>query len=117
MASEHPANAPTPEGDLALASDAEVRRARRFQVVLHNDDYTTMEFVVEVLRKFFQCTETQAEQVMLSVHHKGRGIAGVYIRDVAESKAEQVVDYARQHDHPLLCTAEPCFDEGSGDDQ
>ncbi len=114
MAEDPSPSSPDLGDELALAPHIAIRRARRFQVVLHNDDYTTMEFVIEVLRRFFNRTETEAEQIMLSVHHKGRGVAGVYIRDVAESKAEQVVTYARAHEHPLLCTAEP-FEEEAGD--
>ncbi len=75
--------------------------------MFHNDDYTTMEFVILVLRQFFHKTETEAMYVMLTVHKKGRGIAGVYSRDVAETKAAQVMDFARDHGMPLLVTAEP----------
>jgi ATP-dependent Clp protease adaptor protein ClpS len=77
---------------------------------LHNDDYTTMEFVVEVLMEFFGKTETEATRVMLEVHHKGQGVAGTYVRDIAETKAEMVVAHARAHGHPLKCTAEPTGD-------
>lgn len=83
------------------------KRPARYNVVLYNDDYTTMEFVVESLIQFFAKTEVEATRIMLEVHHKGRGIAGTYIRDVAESKADQVEAHARAHGHPLKCTAEP----------
>src|SRR3954471_12335834 len=82
-------------------------KARRFKVILHNDDYTTQEFVIRVLTKFFHKSETEATQIMLSVHHKGRGVAGVYSRDVAETKVAQTMDYAKSHGMPLLVTAEP----------
>ena len=86
---------------------AKTEKARRFKVVLHNDDYTTQEFVVRVLMKFFHKTETEATQIMLSVHHKGQGVAGIYSRDVAETKVAQTMGYAREHGMPLLVTAEP----------
>jgi ATP-dependent Clp protease adaptor protein ClpS len=102
------------ESDLGLAEKTVTKEPRRYQVVLHNDDYTTMEFVVVVLQKFFYKTETEATQIMLQVHHKGYGIVGTYTRDVAETKAAQVMDFAKESGHPLRCTAEP---EGfSGED-
>jgi ATP-dependent Clp protease adaptor protein ClpS len=79
----------------------------RYSVILYNDDYTTMEFVVETLIHFFAKSEVDATRIMLEVHHKGRGMAGTYIRDVAESKADQVEAHARASGHPLKCTAEP----------
>jgi ATP-dependent Clp protease adaptor protein ClpS len=100
---------PTPDrqGDVGLADDTTTKHPRRYMVVLHNDDYTTMEFVVHVLMKFFHKSETEATQIMLHVHHKGYGKVGAYTRDVAETRAQQVMDYAREHGHPLRCTAEP----------
>ncbi len=99
---------------LAVADRPATKRPRRYQVVFHNDDYTTMEFVVHVLMKFFHKSETEATQIMLHVHLKGFGVVGLYTRDVAESKASQVMDYAKEHGHPLKCTAEPeDFEEGS----
>ncbi len=75
-----------------------------FEVLLHNDDYTTMDFVVTVLRTVFSKNEEQATDIMLNVHRKGVGIAGVYIRDVAETKVALVHDWARQEGHPLRCS-------------
>jgi ATP-dependent Clp protease adaptor protein ClpS len=95
------------EGEVGVVEKPTTREPRRYQVVLHNDDYTTMEFVVHVLMKFFYKGETEATQIMLHVHHKGYGIVGLYSRDVAETKASQVMDYAKEHGHPLKCTAEP----------
>ncbi|AUX23603.1 ATP-dependent Clp protease ClpS [Sorangium cellulosum] len=95
------------EGDLATERERKVERARRYKVVLHNDDYTTMEFVVLVLMKFFHRTETEATHIMLSVHHRGHGVAGVYTRDIAETKVAQVQDFAKEHGMPLRLTAEP----------
>jgi len=77
-----------------------------FQVVLLNDDFTPMEFVVGVLQRFFGKGREQATQIMLKVHHEGRGVCGVYPRDVASSKVEQVSSYSRQHQHPLQCVME-----------
>ena len=77
-----------------------------YQVVLLNDDFTPMEFVVGVLQKFFGKGREQATQIMLKVHHEGRGVCGVYPRDLAASKVEQVCSYSRQHQHPLQCTLE-----------
>lgn len=100
------------EGDLAVEERVRTQQPRRYSVVLHNDDYTTMEFVVHVLMRFFHKGETEATQIMLHVHHKGYGIVGTFTRDVAETKADQVSQYAKQHGHPLKCTAEP---EGFGE--
>src|SRR5690242_21442666 len=112
MATERPKKDPEHEGDLSLDEKPRVERPRRYVVVLHNDDYTTMEFVVHVLMKFFHLDETESTQVMLQVHHKGYGIVGTFTRDVAETKASSVMAYAKEHQHPLRCTAEP---EGFGD--
>lgn len=107
-----PGKAPEHEDDLAVVERPKTKKPRRYQVVLHNDDYTTMEFVVHVLMKFFHKSETEATQIMLHVHHRGYGVVGLFTRDVAESKAAQVMDYAKEHGHPLKCTAEPeGFDE------
>lgn len=84
-----------------------VKAPPRYSVILHNDDYTTMEFVVEVLRRYFQKTEEQAVQIMLRVHQEGRGVAGIYSFDIAETKAVQVRDYAQARGFPLRCTVEP----------
>ena len=83
-----------------------LERPAMYQVVLLNDDYTPMEFVVEVLRTFFGLNQERAVQVMLHVHHRGKGVCGVFTREVAETKVNQVNDYARVHHHPLLCAME-----------
>jgi ATP-dependent Clp protease adaptor protein ClpS len=80
---------------------------RRYKVIFHNDDFTTMEYVVEVLRRFFHKTETEALHVMLTVHKKGRAVAGSYPRDVAETKVAEVMRDAQERGHPLLLTSEP----------
>lgn len=98
------------DGDLAVQERPKIRKARPYNVVFHNDDYTTMEFVIHVLMKFFSKGDAEATQIMLEVHHRGFGVVGVFTRDVAETKAERVVDYAKQHGHPLRVTAEPADD-------
>ena len=77
-----------------------------YKVMLLNDDYTPMEFVVLVLQKFFSMTRERATQVMLKVHREGMGVCGVYPRDVAATKVEQVAAYSRKHQHPLQCVME-----------
>ena len=116
MPTKGPNDKPEPdrEGDLAIEERKKTARPRKYHVVFHNDDYTTMEFVVHVLMKFFHKAETEATQIMLEVHHRGYGIVGVFTRDVAESKAEQVTEYAKKHGHPLKVSAEPA-DDGEED--
>ena len=77
-----------------------------FQVLLLNDDYTPMEFVVDVLERIFGMDRVKATRVMLEVHTKGKGVCGVFTYEIAETKVAQVTAYARQHQHPLLCTME-----------
>jgi ATP-dependent Clp protease adaptor protein ClpS len=74
-----------------------------YKVILLNDDYTPMDFVIEVLRIFFKMEQEKAMQVMLAIHTQGKAICGVYPRDIAETKAIQVNQYSREHKHPLLC--------------
>ncbi|MGQ0652248.1 MAG: ATP-dependent Clp protease adapter ClpS [Betaproteobacteria bacterium] len=100
---------------MAQQKDDTVLEARRsklkpppmFKVMLLNDDYTPMEFVVVVLQKFFGMTRERATQVMLKVHREGIGICGVFPRDVANTKVQQVAAYSRKHQHPLQCVMEP----------
>jgi ATP-dependent Clp protease adaptor protein ClpS len=77
-----------------------------YKVLLHNDDYTTMEFVILILEKVFHKTTAEAARIMLNVHNQGIGIAGVYTREVAETKVAIVLDLARKNEYPLLCTME-----------
>lgn len=96
------------EGDLAIEEQRpKTQEPAYYAVVLHNDHYTTMEFVVEVLERFFRKKEEEAQQIMLQIHNKGKGIAGLYHFEIAETKAAQVIDYARSKGFPLLCTTEP----------
>lgn len=95
------------EHGIAVApSRPETERPSLFQVVLLNDDFTPMDFVVEVLRSFFALDQERAVQVMLHVHTRGKGICGTFTREVAETRVNQVNQYSRNHQHPLLCTME-----------
>ena len=97
----------SPGHDLAV-DDARpaVKRPPMYKVVLLNDDYTPMEFVVEVLERFFRMDRTKATQVMLHVHTRGKGVCGVFTYEIAETKVAMVNQYSRDHQHPLLCTME-----------
>lgn len=81
---------------------------RKYKVIMHNDDYTTMEFVVLVLQKYFNKTISEAQAIMLEVHTRGFGICGIFTYEVAESKVAKVTKYARENGHPLKCSTEPC---------
>lgn len=92
------------DGDLAFATaEPELAPPPMYKVVLHNDDFTPMDFVVEVLTAFFNKDQEQAVQIMLAVHHQGKGTCGIFSRDIAETKCHQVNQYARECQHPLLC--------------
>jgi ATP-dependent Clp protease adaptor protein ClpS len=82
------------------------KKPSMYKVLMLNDDYTPMEFVVHVLEQFFSMTNEDAARIMLHVHRRGVGICGVFTYEVAETKVTQVIDYARQHQHPLQCTLE-----------
>lgn len=84
----------------------EVAKPSMYQVVILNDDFTPMDFVVVVLETFFSMNRERATQVMLHVHTRGKGVCGLYTREVAETKVTQVNEFARTHQHPLLCTME-----------
>jgi ATP-dependent Clp protease adaptor protein ClpS len=96
-----------PNIDLAVEeAKPEIKEPPLYRVVLLNDDYTPMEFVVNILESIFGMERTRATQVMLEVHTKGKGICGVYNFEIAETKVAQVMGLAQQHQHPLLCTME-----------
>ena len=84
----------------------QTKRPNLYRVLLLNDDYTPMEFVVHVLERFFQKNREEATRIMLHVHRRGVGVCGVYTYEVAETKVTQVMDLARQNQHPLQCTSE-----------
>ena len=94
------------DGTVLETKKSKVKSPPLFKVILLNDDYTPMEFVVLVLQTFFGMTREKATQVMLKVHREGMGVCGVYPRDIATTKVEQVGSYARKHQHPLQCTME-----------
>ena len=97
---------PVWEEGVTLKERPKVKKPRLYKVLLHNDDYTTMEFVVHVLISVFHKNETQATQIMLHVHTKGNGVCGVYTYDLAQTKVHQVTQLARQNEMPLKCTME-----------
>lgn len=97
------------EGDGALAvqeAKPQLKRPPLFKVILLNDDFTPMGFVVEILVHYFAMTEEKATQVMLQVHTQGAGVCGIFSKDVAETKVQIVNNYSREHQHPLMCTME-----------
>ncbi len=100
-------------GDVVFEEAPKSARARRYCVLFYNDDYTTKWFVVHVLEQFFHMNETTATAFMLAVHTHGKGVAGIYTRDVAETKATMIMDYAKEYEMPLKVTAEPDEDDGS----
>ena len=94
-----------PQADV-LVAEPEVAKPPMYAVVMYNDNYTPMEFVVLVLEKFFKKSHDEAVQIMLHVHQKGVGICGVYTFEIAETKVTQVMDLAQKNEHPLQCTLE-----------
>ena len=101
-----------PDGDdsaatgVATKTKPKTRKPSQYKVLMLNDDYTPMEFVVLVLQRFFKMGIEDATRVMLHVHQKGVGVCGIFTYEVAESKVSQVIDFARQNHHPLQCTLE-----------
>jgi ATP-dependent Clp protease adaptor protein ClpS len=100
--------------EFAVEERRKTRRPRKWKVLLHNDDFTTMEFVIHVLVSHFHKPPAEATQIMLQVHRKGVGVAGVYSKEVAETKVAEVTDEARANGMPLKVTAEPA--EGSDEE-
>ena len=98
--------------EFAVEERRKTRRPRKWKVILHNDDFTTMEFVIHVLITHFHKPPAEATHVMLQVHQKGIGVAGVYSREVAETKVAEVTDEARAHGMPLKLTTEPAEERG-----
>ena len=94
------------EDTIVKESQVKPKLPKNYKVILLNDDYTPMEFVVIVLERFFGMNQTQAFEIMLTVHKKGLAVVGVFSHEVAETKVAQVMDFARQHQHPLQCTME-----------
>jgi ATP-dependent Clp protease adaptor protein ClpS len=97
---------PPDSGTLVAEATPKTKQPPLYQVLLLNDDYTPMEFVVDVLERFFSLNRPNATRIMLEVHTRGRGVCGVYTYEIAETKVAQVMTYARDHQHPLMCTLE-----------
>ena len=93
-------------GLMVQESRPEVAEPKRYMVILVNDDFTPMEFVVLILKEFFNLDEEAATRIMLNVHTKGKGVCGIYSKDIAETKVVMVNEFARENEHPLLCTME-----------
>jgi ATP-dependent Clp protease adaptor protein ClpS len=91
---------------VVTSTKPKTKKPSMYKVLMLNDDYTPMEFVVHVLERFFHKNRDEATQIMLHVHRRGVGVCGVYTYDVAETKVVQVIDFARKHQHPLQCTME-----------
>jgi ATP-dependent Clp protease adaptor protein ClpS len=105
--SEEEQNTESKPGQTLLEEEEEeVREPHRYRVLLHNDDYTTMDFVVEVIKKFFKKPEEEAVRIMMRVHQLGSAVCGVFSYEIAETKVVQVTDYAKTHGFPLKCTME-----------
>lgn len=98
-------------GLAVLTSKPKLKRPSMYKVMLLNDDYTPMDFVVEILEVFFSMSREKATNVMLTVHIHGKAVCGIYTRDIAETKAAQVNQYARENQHPLLCEIEAVEDD------
>jgi ATP-dependent Clp protease adaptor protein ClpS len=94
------------QGAVATKTRAKPKKPSQFKVLMLNDDYTPMEFVVMVLKRFFAMDLEQATRVMLHVHQKGVGVCGIFPYEIAETKVNQVMDFAKQNQHPLQCTLE-----------
>lgn len=95
------------EKDGQVITKSKTEKPRKFKVLIHNDDYTSMEFVVLVLTKVFRHSAASSTRLMLEIHRSGMGVAGVYTREIAETKVEQTIQLAREQHHPLQCTMEP----------
>mgnify|MGYP001600258808 CR=1 FL=1 len=91
---------------VALKTRTRTQRPPLYKVLLLNDDYTPMEFVIHILERFFGLTHAEAFEIMLTVHKKGVAVVGVFSHEIAETKVTQIMDFARRHEHPLQCTME-----------
>jgi ATP-dependent Clp protease adaptor protein ClpS len=94
------------DGDVLTESETRLEKPKLFKVLLHNDDFTTMEFVVFVLQSVFMRSDIEAFSIMLKVHNEGVGVAGIYTFEVAQMKSEKAMSLSKAHEYPLLCTVE-----------
>lgn len=94
------------DGEVLTESETRLEKPKLYKVVLHNDDFTTMEFVVFILKQVFMRSDAEAVMIMLKVHNEGVGVAGVYPFEVANMKAEKAMNLSKAHEYPLLCTVE-----------
>ena len=99
------------EQGVALETRTKTKRPPLYKVLLLNDDYTPMEFVIYVLQTFFSYDKEKATQIMLAVHTKGKGVCGIYTKEVAETKSNQINNFAKQNEHPLVSDIEPIDEE------
>lgn len=99
---------PDGEGSTAVKEQTKLQKPKMYKVLMHNDDYTSMEFVIHVLQKFFKRNFDEAHGIMLKVHHDGIGVCGIYTFEVAESKASKVNKYSKSKGHPLKCSIDTC---------
>ncbi|HOB62689.1 MAG TPA: ATP-dependent Clp protease adapter ClpS [Candidatus Competibacteraceae bacterium] len=106
MSQDHPSSPDQDRGLVVEPAGPEIKQPPMYKVILLNDDYTPMDFVVQILEHFFRMNREKATQIMLHVHTRGRGVCGVFTREIAETKVAQVNEFAQRHQHPLLCTME-----------
>lgn len=110
---KRPGDEDGPSTGVAIKTRPKTKKPSMYKVLMLNDDYTPMEFVVHVLERFFSKSTAEATEIMLNVHHRGVGICGIYTYEVAETKVNQVMELARKNQHPLQCTIEK---DGEGDE-
>ncbi|MBK67843.1 MAG: ATP-dependent Clp protease adapter ClpS [Rickettsiales bacterium] len=108
IANNDPSDVETPDGDLGVITKTKpkVKKPSMYKVIILNDDYTPMEFVVHILEMFFSKNREEATQIMLHVHRKGVGVCGIYPYEIAETKVTQVMDFCKKNEQPLQCTLE-----------
>jgi ATP-dependent Clp protease adaptor protein ClpS len=106
LGGEYDADHEDSHGGLLMETISKVKKPSLYKVILHNDDFTPMEFVVEILRRFFKKSVHEATEIMLQVHHNGKALCGIYPFEIAETKVTLVLEIAKEHDYPLQCTME-----------
>lgn len=94
------------ESGVAVVTEQKTKAPKRYKVIMHNDDYTTMEFVLHVLKSVFRKSQEAAQAIMLKIHHEGRGVCGIYTFEIAETKVQKVLKMARENEYPLRCSVE-----------